>query len=239
MITQVDSRRPPLRPIHWKTTRRLSVSSLVGLVKLSSRGSVLSPDLQVIWAEVVLHDRSKKPFEEVHQREKQKLAVTLLDLDQAHEVEFVKGDHIAIIDCQTFVPEHIPILKALETQRQMTLPFNNGQMLNIGAVPSSVELGPLVRDPNAPIVDIIELLVDTSALDPIVQLRRLPSLRSTLISRLTDLVKAATLDVGQLESFVASMSHEVHCTQGPPGTGKVQKMNIKKLVLVWFFECSL
>lgn len=221
MITQVESRRPPLRAIHWKTTRRLSVSSLVGLVKLSGRGSSLSPDLQVIWAEVVLHDRTQKNFAEVHERENQKLAVSLLDLDQAHEVEFAKGDRIAIIDCQTFVPEHIPILKALETQRQMTLPFNNGRMLNIGAVPSTAPLGPEVSDPNAPIVKIIEQLVDTSTLDPIVQLRRLPSLRSTLISRLTDLVRAATLDVGQLESFVSSMSHEVHCTQGPPGTGKV------------------
>ena len=36
-----------------------------------------------------------------------------------------------IIDCQTFVPEFIPVLKALEKQRQMPVPFQDGALLNL------------------------------------------------------------------------------------------------------------
>ena len=63
-------------------------------------------------------------------------------------------------------------------------------------------------------------MVDGSTLDPIVQLRRQEMYRTRLIDRLASLLEGATLDRGQLESFVAALMSEVHCTQGPPGTGK-------------------
>lgn len=41
------------------------------------------------------------------------------------------GNAVAIIDCQTFVPEFIPVLNALEKQRQMPMPFQDGALLNL------------------------------------------------------------------------------------------------------------
>lgn len=36
------------------------------------------------------------------------------------------GDAVAVVDCQTFAPEFIPVLKALERKRWMYMPFQNG-----------------------------------------------------------------------------------------------------------------
>lgn len=66
----------------------------------------------------------------------------------------------------------------------------------------------------------ITTAVDASTMDPIVQLRRDAYTREELITSLTKLITKATLDEGQLTSFLAALQHPVHCTQGPPGTGK-------------------
>ncbi|KAG2521545.1 hypothetical protein JM16_006188 [Phytophthora kernoviae] len=44
------------------------------------------------------------------------------------------GEAVAIIDCQTFVPEFIPVLKALENQQQMPVPFQDGALLNFATL---------------------------------------------------------------------------------------------------------
>ncbi|TYZ68458.1 hypothetical protein PybrP1_004317 [[Pythium] brassicae (nom. inval.)] len=46
------------------------------------------------------------------------------------------------------------------------------------------------------------------------------NLRRRAERRLVELVTAATLDAGQLKSFMEALRFPVHCTQGPPGTGK-------------------
>lgn len=63
-------------------------------------------------------------------------------------------------------------------------------------------------------------LIDSSELDPIIQIRRENGYRHTLQASLYELVTRATLDYGQLQSFNAALKFPVHCTQGPPGTGK-------------------
>jgi hypothetical protein len=42
-----------------------------------------------------------------------------------------KGEHLIIIDCQSFVPEHIPVLKAICQQNEAFFPFDNGELINI------------------------------------------------------------------------------------------------------------
>jgi hypothetical protein len=191
-------------------------------VKLNSRGDPLQLDDPIIWVEIA-NPFSKDKNAETLRRERGELTLSILDLDiDQSTVEFAIGDSIAIIDCQTFIPEHIPVLKALENQKRQYLPFNNGRLLNIGAVPRNPnDFESLRSDLSMSTDELVARLVDSSQLDPIVQIRRDPEARSTLTRKLISLVEGATLDVGQLESFIAAMTHEVHCTQGPPGTGKV------------------
>jgi hypothetical protein len=232
-VTGLQSRRPPLQNIHWRTTRRLQQAALVGIVKLSLNNQSLNLTDRIIWAEVAAHDRNGR---ESDYREGGRLALNLLDVsenagfDYVRELELKKGDPIAIIDCQAFVPEHIPVLKALEAQRLRTMPFREGQLLNIG----QKQIRETPTEETAPEENVTEeelddsvvsqqiaALIRDSTLDPIIQIRRHAAARKDLHRKLTQLVISATLDSGQLESFLGSLTHSVHCTQGPPGTGKV------------------
>lgn len=209
---------------------------------MSSRGQTLQPSDQIIWAEVVVHDHKSTHFDEANKRKNGKLAVTLLDLSNLGQEttskhvdpDFKKGDQIAIIDCRTFVPEHIPVLRALEAQRHRNMPFEGGYLLNIGkraevavaqreapeqSSSSSEDLAEHLDEDD--IRRLITDLVNETNLDPIMQLRRHKQAKRILIQKLAHLVKAATLDEGQLQSFLQSLTNSVHCTQGPPGTGKV------------------
>jgi hypothetical protein len=55
--------------------------------------------------------------------------------DESPDVEsiFKEGDVVAIIDCQSFVPEYLPVIRALEQQEQDLLPFDDGVLLNLDA----------------------------------------------------------------------------------------------------------
>jgi hypothetical protein len=147
------------------------------------------------------------------------------------------GGFVAIIDCQTFVPEYVPVLKALELQRQSRLPFKNGQLLNIGMGNGSqfdeppIEAGEplleleldseyavdehdLFHLSNPEIRQKITDMVEISELEPIVQIRRNHAVKKTLCNRLSVLIEKATLDQGQMKAFMQSMTNPVHCTQG-------------------------
>jgi len=120
----------------------------------------------------------------------------------------------------SFVPEWIPVLKALESQQNSRLPFDNGKHLNLwkndpvsfnscieSAVPDAVF--------NTPRATIIEEMVRESLLEPIREIRLDPSLRDELVVKLENLVNETTLDKHQLVSFVDSLRNSVHLTQGP------------------------
>lgn len=132
-IREVKSRKPPKDAIHWKTTSRLKSSNLVGIVVLPGRGAGLSSNDSIIWAEIGFHSDSRTEHTE---RSLGNLVVSVLK-----EVYLEKsiyndnsplnaGAYVAIIDCQTFAPEFIPVLKALEHQRNSYLPL--ASRLNIG-----------------------------------------------------------------------------------------------------------
>ena len=128
LMEDVKSRSPPLNPVHWCSTKRLNSGNLVGLVKISTPGSSLSKNDRVLWGEIVNHEH---PFNEFRWRENKKLAVSLSSIYDASMCDYIqKGNYLAVIDCKTFVPEHITVLKALEVQKVSKLPFQEGQFLS-------------------------------------------------------------------------------------------------------------
>ncbi|ETI29722.1 hypothetical protein L914_21561 [Phytophthora nicotianae] len=247
-IEQVESRRPPLKPIHWRTTKRLSSPNLVGVVLLAHREASLRVNDEVYWGEIIFQGKS---FDEYKARERGCLTLRLLQyLDEPGNALLTRnpaaGQAVAIIDCQTFVPEFVPVLKALEKQREMPVPFQNGALLNLSDETIGFDRDRGVDGDELDNADeddcdyddgaydvytsidvgalsthaLIRKVVRMSLLDPIIDIRRKRALRIRLEQSLLALVNSATLDPGQLKSFAEAMVYPVHCTQGPPGTGK-------------------
>lgn len=251
-VENVESRKPPVASVHWKTTKRLACPNLVGIVLLENRGNSLRLTDTIFWAKIALHGDSRDEFKE---REAKKVALSLLNYSSDDspnpllDRSIPKGTAVAIIDCQTFVPEFVPVLTALEHQSAEPMAFQGGALLNLrrrseGTSRDVIErlesrLGfstevddidageeydiQLGRPPLTKLSSIahrIQELVAESELDPIQQIRRDGRLQAVLERRLTELVTGATLDAGQLESFMEALRFPVHCTQGPPGTGK-------------------
>jgi hypothetical protein len=119
-----------LQKIHWKSTSRLSCANLIGLVKLSHPGASLLPEHRIPWGEIVGHGFETP--DEFLQREEGKVAVSLSGISDLNASDlFQPGDPVALIDCKTFAPEFVPVLKAIENMKSTTLPFQNGQLLNL------------------------------------------------------------------------------------------------------------
>ena len=170
-----------------------------------------------------MYDKTRDQRGEYLYRQQGKLAVSILEIDE-EKIEFCVGDNLAVIDCISFSPEHIPVLRALDAQHKLAKPFDQLRLLNIG-IPQ--HFPPDDTQPTIPVVssptsvhDKLAQMLSTSSLDPIVQCRRYDSVFQNLVHQLSQLVTESKLDSGQLDSFLGAMTHPVHCTQGPPGTGK-------------------
>jgi hypothetical protein len=92
---------------------------------------------RIHWAEVCPHGNQQY---EDKQRQQGNICVNLasaaiFEPDKAPDVEheFSEGDIVVIIDCMSFVPEYMPVIRAYEQQQNEILPFDNGVMLNIDA----------------------------------------------------------------------------------------------------------
>jgi len=202
-----------------RSTKHLSSPNLAGLVKIHSLGASLSISDRVRWGEISLH---AQPRDEGVRREEGKLVLQMSTItdDFDHEI-FQVGDSVAIIDCLTFVPEFIPVLKALEHQQMSLLPFEDGKQLNIckeyfwHPIKATVDLN-FARS----IPLLIQEMIEMSTLGPIIEIRRDESLKDQLVDKLSSLVTKTTLDRTQLISFIEALENPVHLTQGPPGTGK-------------------
>eukprot|EP00727_Mastigamoeba_balamuthi_P013907 m51a1_g9139 hypothetical protein (3447) ;mRNA; r:63647-74936 len=241
------SRKPPAIEVHWNSSKRLSTSNLIGVVKIASRGAALNLSDHVVWGEIVLTDRQQDRMETAYRAEKMFTAALLqysLALNQSPAAakdgpDLQPGDSVAVIDFRTFVPEYVNVLAALEAQKRLPLPFNNLGLLNMsrkhhlsapastisppraepeGAEQSGVDSALTACPPSSEIEHRIDQMLRASTLEPIVQCRAKAYTR--LRVQLTSLVGRATMDPGQFESFLAALTHPVHCTQGPPGTGK-------------------
>ena len=120
----------------------------------------------------------------------------------------------------SFVPEWIPVLKALESQQNSRIPFDNGKHLNLWKNdPVSFTLCTESASPNdvfnAPRASVLKEMVRDSLLEPIRDIRLDPALRDELVAQLGDLVSETTLDQMQFLSFIDALRNPVHLTQGP------------------------
>lgn len=221
-LTEFKSRNPPPTDIHWRTTKRLSSPNLVGVVKTRSRGAELQDRDLIKWGECVNHGHSR---DEDRRRKNGELAInisTIVDFDPDY---FEENSSVVVIDCMAFVPEWIPVLKAIESQQKIRLPFDNGKDLNLvkqEPVPKSFFWEDFAEDvfSLSSSSKLMDKMIDESTLEPIREIRRDDKLRDSLRAQLDSLVNETTLDKGQLMSFVDSLRYPCHLTQGPPGTGK-------------------
>ena len=220
-LYNVQSRNPPQRDIHWRSTKRLSTPSLVGIVKINAIGKNLQGSDVIHWGEIVFHGN---PRDESSRREKGEVAVNMASIIDFNHDEFNVNDQVCVIDCMTFVPEWIPVLQALQRQTRAAIPFNEGQYLNIwSGVPADIS-NSVVSHIAADDLDIsgvptlIQCMVKESNLDPIRAIRQDTTASEQLVSQLTKLVKDTTLDRMQMISFIDGLRNPVHLTQGPPGT---------------------
>jgi hypothetical protein len=120
----------------------------------------------------------------------------------------------------SFVPEWVPVLKALELQKTARLPFDHGKYLNLfrdEPVQCSSVLDTMSSSDvfKASGLRVIEEMVENSLLEPIREIRRDQNLKDLLVNRLDSLVTLTTLDETQLVSFVDALRNPVHLTQGP------------------------
>ena len=140
-IEGFESRCPPkesdgkVRTIHWRSTKRLACPNLVGVVRLGggslsnrSKGRALNATDPILWGELCPQG---PPKEESTQRQNGRLCLNMTSITGGFNVEFAEGDMVVVIDCMTFVPEYIPVLRALEQQKLHTLPFDDGALLNL------------------------------------------------------------------------------------------------------------
>ncbi|KAI9916979.1 hypothetical protein PsorP6_016816 [Peronosclerospora sorghi] len=132
-LEHVESRRASLASIHWRTTKRLSSPNLVEVVRLSNHEASLRSLDEIYWGEIVFQG---KIMDEYKARKQGRLTLQLLQyLDEPGNAMLAHNptarDAVTIIDCQTFVPEIIPVLKALEKKRQVPMPFHDGALLNL------------------------------------------------------------------------------------------------------------
>ena len=215
-LAEFKSRNEPPNAIHWRTTKRLAAPNLVGVVLLKSRGAVLSKTDHIQWAEVVSHGN---PRDEERQRQNGHLAVNMSSIVDFDPDDFERGTYVAIIDCMCFVPEWVPVLRALDSQRQTKLPFENGRHLNLikeNPVRPAEEVtefsGPLSTTSERSAI--INEMISSSQLEPIREIRRDDRLLADLSNRLQNLVTSTTLDRMQLISFVEALRNPVHLTQG-------------------------
>lgn len=98
-LKNFKSRNPPLKAIHWRTTKRLLPPNLVGLVKISVRGCPLLGNDKITWGEVVYHN-SHTGDEERH-RNKGELAVNISSIIDCDPDMLEEGANVAVIDCMT------------------------------------------------------------------------------------------------------------------------------------------
>jgi hypothetical protein len=210
------SRNPPPKAIHWRTTKRLAPPNLVGIVRLQAGGSTLADSDSIKWGEVVYHGDYRN---EERRRQNGELAVNMFSIIENDLDYFTEGCKIAVIDCMCFVPEWIPVLKALEAQKQARLPFDDGRYLNLRRDQPVICGAPTMQISESNSISasdrakLVGSVVFHSSLEPIREIRGDSSLAEELASRLENLVKRTTLDKMQLVSFVESLKNPVHTTQ--------------------------
>ena len=105
-----------------ETTNRLNLSCLVAVIKVPESNVALKLSDPIVWGEIAVTGQAKDEF-----RWRQNGELVVSDLrDLKDKCDLQRGDNVVVIDCKTFVPEHIPVLKALDELQLSSLPFSDG-----------------------------------------------------------------------------------------------------------------
>ncbi|CAK9116875.1 unnamed protein product [Durusdinium trenchii] len=179
-------------------------------------GAALKMTDRILWGEICNHQHGGKPTDEARKRQDGYLAVNVASVIEFDADHFAEGDHVAVIDCMTFVPEYIPVLKALEKQRDSNLPFEGGAYLNLCSWHRPDVSNVLGEDDvhMSRLQRMVDSLIAESTLQPFIEIRRDEHLADRCSAEITTLLQKATLDPGQLRSFIDGLRNPVHLTQG-------------------------
>ena len=220
-LTQVASRNPPQISPNWRTTYRLSVSALVGIVRLNVSKEKLPLNARIEWAEIV---STHTDNDDAVDRSKGRVSIRLLHsgdcfgMTRDMETLVTIGAQIAIIDLRVFVPEVISVLSAFADNafpdHLNRIPFINSLIKSGGESRLS-----FVFEPGMDIDTAVRTAIMKSNVETIHRLS--PESKERFIGSVLNLRPVRSLYGTQLDAFASSLFSDVHCTQGPPGTGKV------------------
>ena len=242
LVSELRSRNQPRIPPNWKTSYRLPISGLIGVVRLGSARSALSRDMQIIWAEIVPYDVSNKA-NDWNRRAKGFIAcriITKTDFPSMPEMDTAipKGTRLAIIDLRVFVPEVLSVLFAFADDsfvRHLTfVPFVQRLIgNNMSPRPSIAKsqksalrtLSTLFSVSNPNLRDVVTQSINNSEIE---LLQEYPlnttEVRNHIIDRICSIKHIQMLYGTQLTAFASGLCFSTHCIQGPPGTGKVREI---------------
>lgn len=223
LLSQVQSRKPPMTPPNWRTTYRIQCSALVGVVKLSVQNERLTREHPVQWAEMVQYDAVDQRAESGH-RMNGRCALRLLTKGDCSALRTETNDiieagaRIAIIDLRVFVPEVISVLSTFANSSFASHLSNIGFINQLIGIRSNTYVAHSMY--TGSINDCINKAIRTSEISCI---QRLPAeFKDDLIRRICVLRPVQSLYGTQLDAFASALQYSTHCTQGPPGTGKVR-----------------
>lgn len=227
LIASIKSRKPPRIDPNWKTSYRLKVSGLVGIVRLGSNGEALSRDHRVQFGEIVTFDLHDKFDDDWRSRSKGNMAVRLigkgdivsLPIDADYPLEI--NERIAIIDFRVFVPEVISVLSTFAQDKFSShlseIPFASKLIGQQVSNDSNYEYARNLQHfmKSSQHRELIEYAINTSKIETLKLLKQTE--RDLIIEKIYRLKQVKSLYGTQLEAFAMGLSSALHCTQGPPG----------------------
>ncbi len=224
-LSALKSRKPPKVEPNWKTTYRLTSSSMVAVVRLSASNEPLTRAHAIQWAEIANYSaftgKGTADTPEYMQRSQGKIAVRLLSrgdcssLRADADAPLEAGTRVALIDLRVFVPEVISVLATFANPRfaeqLRQIPFM-GRLIGI-----EKSLPPLPATSS-----IMQCVANAILKSEIECIRMLPQEdKIAVVHSILGLAPIQSLYGTQLEAFANALYSSIHCTQGPPGTGKV------------------
>jgi len=222
-ISSLQSRRPPAIAPNWKTTYRLPIAGLVGIVRLSVSKEAILRQHTIEWAEIVAwdahHGGADKDWD---QRAKGNIALRLLNAGDCPgmpgeaDSQIEPGTQVAVIDLRVFVPEVVSVLATFAASSFPStlhqIPFID-RLIGRENSPSRFVFNEIAQP---------EVIIEAALMESEIEfIRRLsPSARLELVAKICAIPAVKSLYGTQLEAFTSALFSAIHCTQGPPGTGK-------------------
>lgn len=227
LLSNLTSRKPPNIAPNWKTSYRLKVSGLVGIIRLKSYGEPLSRNQSIQCGEIVQYNTNSKFDDDWRYRTHGQMAVRLIgrsdcssfpaSADSSLEI----NGRVAIVDMRVFVPEVMSVL-SIFAQRSFNDILSQIPFIDV-IIGRRIAPGKVLCDTSSAIT-LIKEAVQTSNICVL----RLASdyVKDIIVSKIFHMRQFQSLYGTQLEAFAMGLNQAVHCTQGPPG-------NLRKNIYFW------